>query len=184
MRSLLPLALVVGLLVLALWAIQRRAGRRGSSWVRGNAEVAVVCIFAILLPIAIWHVVDTHKVIPSISKLVVPYPGADEPMSDDAKFLGVILSARDSTAGARLRPRIDSMKSNRNYFLHTTDPPVAVMRFYRDSTKRPGWTVTTDEPEAGLMILRRGDEELTLAAGDQGYGRGTVIIYSLQIEKH
>src|SRR3954465_15393621 len=180
--SRLLLVLTLGLLAFAIWGIHRlRSDPRLGWFFRYSAHPAVLLILVIFLPIVVLHGIDTYRVIPNITKRVVPYPRADDPQSDDAKAFELLFLVRDSNAGPILRRRLDSMRSSHVYLLHSTDSPAVVMRFYRDSTTRPGWTMIEDD--SLVIFLRRGAERLMLGAHDEGFGRGTRIIYAVETPK-
>jgi hypothetical protein len=175
----LLLCLVVLFLIGSIWTLRVLAGSRRTH-VRdiARAQTAVIIIVAVFLPLAVWHVADIFSVIPKISRMVVPYPNGDDPTSDDALAFGILFAARDSNPGQALRRKIDSLKASHAYLLHTTDSPETVARFYHDPSHYAGWTVVADDTL--FIFLHRGAERLMIGARDEGFGRGTRIIYFWQ----
>lgn len=170
---------LVALLALGFWSMRHAPGGWVGRVLRWRSGAALLVGVALLLPLTVWHYRVTSAVESRIARLVSPYPGADDPQ-DAVRPLALepgMLAMQGDTA--RARASLERLRADRSetYLMHTTDSPAAVMSFYRDPAHRGGWEISEDD--GVMLIMRRGDAQLVVAASDEGYGRGTRIVYDL-----
>ncbi|HEX2779919.1 MAG TPA: hypothetical protein VHM30_10490 [Gemmatimonadaceae bacterium] len=170
---------VVALLALGFWSMLNTPRGWVGRVLRWRSGSALLVGVALLLPFTIWHYRVTSAVESRIARLVAPYPGADDPQ-DAVRPLSLepmMLAFQGDTAKARASVERLRASHGETYLMHTTDSPAAVMSFYRDPAHRGGWDIVEDD--VVLLILGKGDGRLVIGASDEGYGRGTRIIYDL-----
>jgi len=68
------------------------------------------------------------------------------------------------------------------WILVTRLAPAAVNDFYQTEAHRPGWEVVTNAPGC-CLLLRRGSYEMLVSFGPDREGRGTQVVYSLNLEE-
>jgi hypothetical protein len=67
------------------------------------------------------------------------------------------------------------------WILVTPLKPAAVSDFYQSEEHRQGWDVADDSPGC-CLLLRRGAYEMLVSYGPDRAGRGTQVVYSLNLE--
>ena len=68
------------------------------------------------------------------------------------------------------------------WILVTRLAPAAVNDFYQTEAHRPGWEVVTNSSGC-CLLLRRGSYEMLVSYGPDREGRGTQVVYSLNLEE-
>lgn len=175
MMPLVLLALLVAAFVGTVRSRRRPFGRVLSA----RAEAALFVGVALVLPLTVWHWSVSRSVPRRVAALVSPYPGADEPQ-DAGRALALepgMLAMRGDSGGARRALESLRESDEETYLMHSTDPAERVLAYYRDPSHRAGWELAEDD--SLLLILRRPGRELLLGAHDEGFGRGTRIIYDV-----
>ena len=78
------------------------------------------------------------------------------------------------------------VRDNKNpaqmWILVTPLKPAAVGDFYQSEEHRPGWEVTANTPGC-CLLLRRGSYEMLVSFGPDRAGKGTQVVYSLNLEE-
>ena len=78
------------------------------------------------------------------------------------------------------------IRENKNpaqmWILVTPLNPAAVGEFYESEEHRPGWEVTANTPGC-CLLLRRGSYEMLVSFGPDRAGKGTQVVYSLNLEE-
>lgn len=69
------------------------------------------------------------------------------------------------------------------WILVTRLTPAAVSEFYQTEAHRPGWEMVEDTPGC-CLLLRRGSFGMLVSYGPDREGRGTQVVYSLNLEEH
>jgi hypothetical protein len=68
------------------------------------------------------------------------------------------------------------------WILVTPLKPADVSGFYQSEEHRQGWEVSEDSPGC-CLLLRRGSYEMLVSYGPDRAGRGTQVVYSLNLEE-
>ena len=69
------------------------------------------------------------------------------------------------------------------WILVTRLTPSAITDFYQTEAHRPDWEMVENTPGC-CLLLRRGSYEMLVSYGPDREGRGTQVVYSLNLEEH
>ena len=85
-----------------------------------------------------------------------------------------------------IRESVVRLRENRNpaqmWILVTPLKPAALSDFYQSEEHRPGWEVAANSPGC-CLLLRRGPYEMLISFGPDRAGKGTQVVYALNLEK-